>query len=134
MTSVIWAATSTFVLARLKGIALVLNFGIHLIDLCLQTLPTAAQRRRARNTLRCLRACWAAAEKFKFRHAKVEWEVDIAQHLLHTRTPVERFLGEEEASKLPTMESVFDYWFGNISALFSLDSDNAKSAEDAGGR
>ena len=129
VASVMWAATSIFVIVPLKAIALVLKFGVYLIDLWLGTLPTAAQRRRARSTFRRLRACWAAAEEATPRRAKVEREVDIAQRLLNNRTLVERFLGEEKAATLPTMDSVFQNWFGNISALFSLDADNAKSAE-----
>ena len=49
-------------------------------------------------------------------------ELDIAQRLLNNRTIVERKLGGEKASgELPSMESVFESWFGKVSALFALD-------------
>ena len=86
------------------------------------TLPTAGQRRRSQSTFRRLRARWTAEADLNFRPQGLRRELDRAQPLLNNLTIVERMLGGEKAAgQLPSMESVFESWFGQVSALFALD-------------
>ena len=136
-TCFVWTATSVFVIAPMRGLACFLKMGVWLIDFCLGTLPSVGQRRRSRNTFRRLRARWMAEAGLNSRPTLSGRELDIAQRLLNNRTIVERKLGGDKAAAgLPSMESVFESWFGNVSALFALDvkEDDAPASTVPGGK